>query len=98
MKDISEMLMRTRIEKSKRDFEKLKTQWLIKDYEKEVMKSKQEAMNLQHKLAIQRKEEMVARAMEAKANQDALGGKWTMGGIIARVADFLRMSLRRQLN
>nr|GEX02203.1 zinc finger, CCHC-type [Tanacetum cinerariifolium] len=74
MKDISGMLMRTRIEKSKMDFEKLKTQWLIKDYEKEVMKSKQEAMNLQHKLAIQQKEEMVARAREAKANQDALGG------------------------
>nr|GEW35005.1 hypothetical protein [Tanacetum cinerariifolium] len=75
MKDISEMLMRTRIEKSIKDFEKLKTRWLIKDYEKEMMKSKQEAMNLQHKLAIQRKEEMAARAREAKAKQDALGGE-----------------------
>nr|GEX83347.1 hypothetical protein [Tanacetum cinerariifolium] len=74
MKDINGMLMRTRIEKSKRDFKKLKTQWLIKDYKKEVMKSKQEAMNLQHKLAIQRKEEMAARAREAKAKQMHWGG------------------------
>nr|GEY68097.1 ribulose-1,5-bisphosphate carboxylase/oxygenase large subunit, chloroplastic [Tanacetum cinerariifolium] len=43
------------------------------DYEKEAMKSKQEAMNLQHKLVIQRKEEMATRAREAKAKQDALG-------------------------
>nr|GFA03829.1 RNA-directed DNA polymerase, eukaryota, reverse transcriptase zinc-binding domain protein [Tanacetum cinerariifolium] len=43
------------------------------------MKSKQKAMNLQHKLAIQQKEEMAARAKEAKAKQDALGGEVDYG-------------------